>query len=108
MAKKSMIMREAKRAKLVARQAEKRKALKAVVRSIHSSDDEKAAAQAKLNALPRDGSPTEVCGGPHQQRRAAVAGARQRETWRPRRIIARTETSSFFRAICISRKDWAP
>ena len=44
MAKKSMIMRERKRAKLVAQQAEKRKALKATIRSIHSSDEERAAA----------------------------------------------------------------
>ena len=58
MAKKSMIMREAKRTKLVARQAVKRKALKAIVRNINSSDDERAVAQSKLNDLPRDGSPT--------------------------------------------------
>ena len=63
-----MIMRELKRAKLVARQAEKRKALKAIVRSIHSSDEERAAAQAKLNKLPRDGSPT------RQRSRCAVTG----------------------------------
>ncbi|MCP5092820.1 MAG: 30S ribosomal protein S14 [Gammaproteobacteria bacterium] len=68
MAKKSMIMRELKRAKLVSRQAEKRKALKAVVRSIHSSDEERAVAQAKLNKLPRDGSPT------RQRSRCAVTG----------------------------------
>lgn len=71
MAKKSMIMRELKRAKLVARQAEKRKALKAIVRSIHSTDEERAAAQAKLNKLPRDGSPARlrsrcaITGRPH-------------------------------------------
>jgi small subunit ribosomal protein S14 len=68
MAKKSMIMREAKRTKLVARQSEKRKALKAIVRSIHSSDDERAVAQAKLNDLPRDGSPT------RQRNRCAITG----------------------------------
>ncbi len=68
MAKKSMIMRENKRAKLVARQAEKRKALKAVVRSIHSSDEERAVAQAKLNSLPRDGSPS------RQRNRCSVTG----------------------------------
>ena len=68
MAKKSMIMRERKRAKLVARQAEKRKALKAIVRSIHSSDEERAEAQAKLNKLPRDGSPT------RQRSRCAITG----------------------------------
>jgi len=68
MAKKSMIMRELKRAKLVARQAEKRKALKVIVRSIHSSDEERAEAQAKLNNLPRDGSPT------RQRSRCAITG----------------------------------
>lgn len=68
MAKKSMIMRELKRTKLVARQAKKRSALKAIVRSIHTSDDEKIAAQSKLNALPRDGSPT------RQRNRCAITG----------------------------------
>lgn len=68
MAKKSMIMRERKRAKLVARQAEKRKALKAIVRGISSSDEERAAAQVKLNDLPRDGSPT------RQRNRCAITG----------------------------------
>jgi small subunit ribosomal protein S14 len=68
MAKKSMIMREAKRTKLVGRQAEKRKALKAIVRSIHSSDDERAVAQSRLNDLPRDGSPT------RQRNRCAITG----------------------------------
>ena len=68
MAKKSMIMREAKRTKMVARHSEKRKALKAIVRSIHSSDDERAVAQAKLNDLPRDGSPT------RQRNRCAITG----------------------------------
>ena len=68
MAKKSMIMRELKRTKLVARQAEKRKALKAIVRSIHSTDDQRAEAQAKLNKLPRDGSPA------RQRSRCAITG----------------------------------
>jgi small subunit ribosomal protein S14 len=68
MAKKSMIMREAKRTKLVARQSEKRKALKAIVRHINSTDDERAVAQAKLNDLPRDGSPT------RQRNRCAITG----------------------------------
>lgn len=68
MAKKSMIQRELKRTKLVARQAKKRAAFKAVIRSIHSSDDERAAAQAKLNALPRDGSPARM------RNRCAITG----------------------------------
>jgi len=68
MAKKSMINRELKRAKLVARYAGKRKELKAIVRSIHSSDDERRAAQEKLNAMPRDASPT------RQRARCAITG----------------------------------
>ena len=68
MAKKSMIQRELKRTKMVARQAQKRTALKAIIRNINSSDDERQQAQAKLNALPRDGSPS------RQRNRCAITG----------------------------------
>jgi small subunit ribosomal protein S14 len=68
MAKKSMIQRELKRAKLVARHAEKRSKLKAIIRNINSSDDERQVAQAKLNSLPRDGSPS------RQRARCAITG----------------------------------
>jgi small subunit ribosomal protein S14 len=68
MAKKSMIERELKRAKLVARYAGKRKELKAIIRNINSSDDERQAAQEKLNAMPRDSSPT------RQRARCAITG----------------------------------
>ena len=60
MAKKSMIERELKRAKTVARYAEKRASLKAIIQSPQSSDEERAAAQAKLQALPRDASPVRL------------------------------------------------
>ncbi len=60
MAKQSMIQRELKREKLVARYAKRRAALKATIRNVNSSDDELAAAQAKLNAMPRDASPTRL------------------------------------------------
>ncbi len=71
MAKKSMIERELKRAKLVKRYAAKRAALKAVIRDVKSSDADRQAAQAKLNALPRDSSPSRlrsrcaITGRPH-------------------------------------------
>ena len=71
MAKKSMIQRELRREKMVARQAQKRAALKAIIRDASSSDEERAAAQAKLNTLPRDGSPSRlrsrcaITGRPH-------------------------------------------
>ena len=68
MAKKSMIQRELKRAKLVAKYAEKRAALKAVIRNVNSTDDERRAAQAKLNAMPRDASPT------RQRNRCSITG----------------------------------
>jgi small subunit ribosomal protein S14 len=68
MAKKSMIQRELKRAKLVAKYAEKRKELKAIIRNVSSSDEERRAAQAKLNAMPRDASPA------RQRNRCAITG----------------------------------
>jgi small subunit ribosomal protein S14 len=68
MAKKSMIMRELKREKLVARYAKKRTELKATIRNINSSDEERTTAQAKLNAMPRDSSPS------RQRNRCAITG----------------------------------
>ena len=63
-----MIQRELKRTKLVARYEKKRKELKAIVRNISSSDEERAAAQAKLNKMPRDASPT------RQRNRCSITG----------------------------------
>ena len=68
MAKKSMIMRERKRAVLVKRYAKKRAMLKAVIRSVSSSDEERLDAQAKLNAMPRDASATRI------RNRCAITG----------------------------------
>ena len=71
MAKKSMIERELKREKLVKRYAAKRAALKETIRDLKSSDEERSAAQIKLNALPRDSSPSRlrarcaITGRPH-------------------------------------------
>jgi small subunit ribosomal protein S14 len=63
-----MIQRELKRTKLVARHAEKRTKLKAIIRNINSSDEQRQVAQAKLNSLPRDGSPS------RQRARCAITG----------------------------------
>ena len=60
MAKKSMVQREIKRAKVVARYAGKRARLKEIIRSPQSSDAERADALAKLQALPRDASPARL------------------------------------------------
>lgn len=68
MAKKSMIERELKRTKLVRKYAKKRAALKATIRSVNSSEGERAVAQAKLNALPRDGSAS------RQRNRCSITG----------------------------------
>ena len=68
MAKKSMIMREIKRAKLVKRYAAKRNALKATIRNVNTSEEGRAVAQAKLNAMPRDASPS------RQRNRCSITG----------------------------------
>jgi small subunit ribosomal protein S14 len=66
-----MIARENKRSKLVAKYAEKRAALKAVIKSSTASDEEKWDAQIQLQKLPRDASPIrqrnrcQVTGRPH-------------------------------------------
>ena len=71
MAKKSMIERELKRTKLVKRYAAKRAALKETIRNVKTSDEERVAAQIKLNAMPRDSSPSRlrsrcaITGRPH-------------------------------------------
>jgi small subunit ribosomal protein S14 len=56
MAKNSMVQRELKRTKLVAQYAEKRKSLKAIIKSSETSFEEKMAAVDSLQKLPRDSS----------------------------------------------------
>lgn len=56
MAKNSVIQRELKRSKLVARYAEKRIALKLIIKSTETSFEEKMAAVDSLQKLPRDSS----------------------------------------------------
>ena len=71
MAKNSMKAREDKREKLVAQYAEKRAALKAIISSVNSSDEERWDAVLKLQSLPRDSSRSRqrnrcnVTGRPH-------------------------------------------
>jgi small subunit ribosomal protein S14 len=71
MAKKSMIERETRRERTVQRYAAKRKALKETIRNPRSSDDARRDALAKLQALPRDASPSrkrnrcKITGRPH-------------------------------------------
>jgi small subunit ribosomal protein S14 len=68
MAKKSMIAREHKRTKTVARYAARRAALKAILADTQVPDDEKWDAQVKLQKLPRDASPV------RQRRRCQITG----------------------------------
>ena len=71
MAKNSMKAREDKRAKLVAQFAEKRAALKAIISGIETSEEDRWEAVLKLQALPRDSSPSRqrnrcnITGRPH-------------------------------------------
>ena len=60
MAKKSKIARNKQRIAKVAQYAEQRKELKRIFQSSKSSDEEKEEALMKLQALPRNASPTRV------------------------------------------------
>lgn len=68
MAKKSMIAREVKRAKTVAKYAEKRAALKKRVNDAHASFEERYEAAQELAMLPRNASPV------RQQNRCGRSG----------------------------------
>jgi len=68
MAKTSMVERERKRMKMVAKYANKRAELKAKIKDMSLSPEERVAAQEKLQKQPRDASPTRV------QRRCRVTG----------------------------------
>lgn len=57
MAKKSMIARETKRAKLAQQFLNKRNVLKGIIQASQSSMEDKMVAQQKLQMLPRDSSP---------------------------------------------------
>lgn len=60
MAKKSIVNRNRKRQRLVAKYAAKREALKAVLRDPRASDDEREEARRRFQQLPRDASPVRV------------------------------------------------
>lgn len=60
MAKTSMVNRDIKRKKLVAKYATKRNALRDIISSVTASFEEKMDAATKLQKLPRDSSPSRV------------------------------------------------
>ena len=68
MAKKSMIARETKRTRTVAKFAAKRAELKAVIADVNASEDARWDAQVALQKLPRNASPV------RQQRRCQITG----------------------------------
>lgn len=71
MAKSSMIAREAKRTKIVAKFAKKREELKATIKDVNISYEDRMEAQQQLQKLPRDASPSRgrrrcsITGRPH-------------------------------------------
>ena len=75
MAKQSLIQRELKRDKLVAKYAKKREELKAIANDLKKSDEERAAARLGLQKLPRNANPT------RQRNRCEITG-RPRGTFR--------------------------
>ena len=60
MAKKSKIAKNEKSKEIVARFAERRNELKAIIKNPNSSDEERMDAQYELNRQPRDASPVRV------------------------------------------------
>lgn len=68
MAKTSMVNRDIKRAKLAAKYADKRNALKKIISSPSATYEEKEDAVVKLQKLPRDSSPC------RQRNRCALTG----------------------------------
>ena len=68
MAKRSMINREVRRARLVHRYAAKRTELKATIKSLDSSTEERRDAVNKLQSLPRNSSPS------RQRNRCRITG----------------------------------
>ncbi|MFA7096268.1 MAG: 30S ribosomal protein S14 [Gammaproteobacteria bacterium] len=87
MAKKSMVNREVRRLRTVQKYAAKRAELKAIIANVNASDEERMEAQRKLQALPRDASPSRlrnrcrVSGRPHGfYRKFGLARNKLRET----------------------------
>lgn len=76
MAKKSIINREEKRTKTVAKYAAKRAALFAIINNVKLSDEERFEARQTMQSLPRDSSPT------RQRNRCALTG-------RPRGVFSK-------------------
>jgi small subunit ribosomal protein S14 len=68
MAKTNMVERDKRRTRIVKKYAVRRAALKELIRSPKTSPEDRMAAQAQLQALPRDASPS------RQRNRCAITG----------------------------------
>jgi small subunit ribosomal protein S14 len=68
MAKKSMVLRDVRRAKLVKRYAARRAELKKIIANLKATPGERMAAQQKLQSLPRDSSASRM------RNRCAITG----------------------------------
>lgn len=66
MARKALIEKEKKRAKLVALSYDKRQALKIIIRSLTASDEDKKEAMIKMDKLPKNSSPIRIRNRCHQ------------------------------------------
>lgn len=92
MAKTSMIQRNLKRTKLTAKWNDERKRLKAVIKSLDATPNEKDQAMRKLQAMPRNASPTRI------RNRCQVSG-------RPRAFVRRFGLSRIaFREMALEGK----
>ena len=83
MAKKSVIQRNLKREKLVARYAKKRASLKKILSDANTSEEDFYAAQAKLSKMPKNSSPVRLV------KRCSLTG-------RPRAVIRKFILFSHF------------
>ena len=60
MAKKSMMIRQAKRERIVRKYAARREEYRKIIRDPRATDEQKLAAQMRLQELPRDASPVRL------------------------------------------------
>ena len=100
MAKKSMLMRQKHREQTVKQYAKKRAELKERIRNPKTRDDDKAAAQAELQKLPRDSNPVRLrnrcalTGRPHgYYRKFGLSRTKLRETMMRGEIPGLTKAS---------------
>ena len=100
MAKKSMLMRQKHREQAVKKYAKKRAELKELIRDPKTRDEDKAAAQAALQKLPRDANPIRLrnrcalTGRPHgYYRKFGLSRTKLRETMMRGEIPGLTKAS---------------